>query len=111
MSYNFLENLKIKKYYTEPLDEYNLVSTVIFRLEDNYKEMSLYYKQLEYLVEHFFDFFPKDYYLRLYFDNSIIKKSGNKIIDNEIDNVWIPLLNIKIFLKIIIFILVFLGLL
>lgn len=92
MSYNFLTNLKLKRYYTEPIGEYNVVSTVIFRLEDNYKDMSEYYNKSANLTDKFYDYFPKNFYLRIYFDDSIIKKSGNEIIDNEIDKIWIPLL-------------------
>ena len=91
-NYTFKKNLKLYKYYKEPINEYNIVSTVLFRLKDNYKSMSNYYEKIMKLVDNFYDFFPKTFYLRIYFDNSIIIKSGNKLIDDEIDNVWIKLL-------------------
>jgi hypothetical protein len=90
--YNFFKKIKLYKYYDEPNTRYNIVSTVIFRLENNYKPMENYYLKIMKLVDNFYDFFGKDFYLRIYFDNSIVLKSGNEFIDNEIDNVWIKLL-------------------
>ena len=91
-NYDFMAKLKLYKYYDEPIGNYNIVSTVLFRLEDNYKSMSNYYQKIMKLVDNFYDFFPRTFYLRIYFDNSIVIKSGNKLIDDEIDNVWIKLL-------------------
>jgi hypothetical protein len=92
LSYDFFSNLKLYKYYDEPLNEYNVVSTVLFRLRENYKSMSNYYEKIMKLVDNFHKFFPKSFYLRIYFDTSIIIKSGNELIDKEIDEVWIKLL-------------------
>jgi hypothetical protein len=92
LSYNFLSNLKLYKYYNEPSNKYNIVSTVLFRLRENYKSMSNYYEKIMKLVDNFHKFLPKTFYLRIYFDTSIVIKSGNKIIDKEIDEIWIKLL-------------------
>jgi hypothetical protein len=92
MVYNFLQNFHLKRYYDEPNHEYNVISTVVFRLENNYKNMGAYYKQIFNMTNNFNQNFPDNFYLRLYFDNSIIKKSDNELINKEIDETWIPLL-------------------
>jgi hypothetical protein len=92
MPYSFAANLKLKKYYEEPVGKYNIVSTVVFRLEDNYKSMSEYHDQFMYMIKNFKYIYGNDYYLRVYFDRSIYKKTGNKDIDKEIDKMWLPLL-------------------
>lgn len=96
MEYNFIKNLKLKKYYNEPGNKYNLVSTALFRLKDNYKKMTKYHDLLVNLVDNFDKYFQNingyEFYLRIYFDRSLIKKSGNNIIDEEIDTLWLPLL-------------------
>jgi hypothetical protein len=82
---------KLTKYYTEPEHKYNIVSIVVFRLKDNYKSSMIYYNGLKKLI----DTMPhslKQFYLRIYYDDSIIKPEHNdKNIDHEIINYWIPL--------------------
>jgi hypothetical protein len=96
MEYNFIKNLKLKKYYNEPSSKYNLVSTALFRLKDNYRQMTKYHDLLLNLVNNFDKYFQNingyEFYLRIYFDESLTKKSGNNIIDTEIDTLWLPLL-------------------
>lgn len=92
MNYNFIKNLKIKRYYNEPNKSYNIVSTVIFRLENNYKDMSEYYNKFKHYIKQFKNIFDDSYYLRIYFDNSIVLYGDNEIINNEITTIWRPLL-------------------
>lgn len=95
MDYSFIKNLKLKKYYKEPNNSYNIVSVVIFRLEQNYKSMYEYYDKFIYMIKQFKYYF-NNYYLRIYFDKSIYIKTKNNIINDEIDKMWIPLLkNLK----------------
>lgn len=89
--YSFINKLQLKRYYTEPTDNYNIVSSVIFRLEDNYKPMNEYYNKLEKFIKIFKETFV-GFYFRIYFDNSIIKHTDNKLINEEIDTIWRPLL-------------------
>ena len=91
MSYSFSKNLKLKKYYVEPLTKYNVVSTVIFRLENNYKPMKIYVDQFLCMIENFVQIFDSTYYLRVYFDRSVYIKTGNELIDREIDTIFVPL--------------------
>ena len=92
MEYSFANNLKIKKYYKEPEGTYNLVSTVVFRLENNYKPMSNYHDKFMFMLQNFKRTFRGNYYLRVYFDRSIYVKTDNDIINKEIDEMWKPLL-------------------
>ncbi|QKF94751.1 hypothetical protein QKU48_gp1293 [Fadolivirus algeromassiliense] len=86
-----MNNIKLTKYYKEPNNKYDVVSVVAFRLKDNYKSSMIYYTGLKRLVE----MMPKHLsgiYLRIYYDDSIIKpQHNNRDIDNEIINYWIPL--------------------
>jgi len=90
--YKFSENLKLVKYYKEPDTRYNIVCVTVFRLYDNYKPMDKYYDKFNIFLKVFKKYMP-NYYLRVYIDNSLIVKPGIKIIDDEIDNIWIPLIN------------------
>ena len=60
----------LTKYYTEPTEKYNLISTVIFKLKNSYKSFNHYLDGLELLLDDFQKHFP-DFYLRLYYDDSI----------------------------------------
>lgn len=90
-NYIFLRNLTLEKYYNEPEEQYNIISIAMFRLYENYKPMTKYYNQFNELVKMFKNYFP-NYYLRVYFDDSIVKSSGIPIIDSEINELWTPLL-------------------
>jgi hypothetical protein len=90
--YKFSKNLKLVKYYKEPEIRYNIVSVTVFRLYNNYKPMDKYYEKFNLFLKVFKKYMP-NFYLRVYIDNSLIVKPGIKIIDDEIDNIWIPLIN------------------
>lgn len=61
----------ITKYYTEPTEKYNLISTVIFKLKNSYKSFNHYLNGLEFMIDNFQTHFP-GFYLRLYYDDSIV---------------------------------------
>ena len=99
MEYSFADNLRIKKYYIEPTEPYNLISTVVFRLENNYKPMTAYHDKFMFMLQNFRQTVGNastkadgSYYLRVYFDRSIYIKTDNEIINKEIDEMWLPLL-------------------
>lgn len=78
------------KYYKEPKEKYNIVSTVIFRIIDNYKPFDHYYTGLKHLVDNLPVLLPK-YYLRLYYDDTIsVAKSTSPEVNKEITTLWIP---------------------
>lgn len=88
-----MDNIIQKKYYKEPQNKYNLISCCVFRLKDNYKSIDNYYNGLRNLVDKI-PYMFKNFYLRIYFDNSIIKpKYDSEIINKEIIKKWIPLIN------------------
>jgi hypothetical protein len=75
-----LDKIKFKKFYTEPSNEYNIFSTVIFRTyESGHRQSLYYYNKLLSLIEHFNVMFPT-FYLRIYYDKSIVT---HKNVDNE----------------------------
>ena len=79
-----MDKLIVKKYYDEPKNKINIISASVFKLENSYKNSMRYYKGFKLLVENFRKYFP-DFYLRIYFDDSIIKpKHENNKINNEI---------------------------
>ena len=78
------------KFYTEPKEKYNIVSTVIFRLKNNYKPFIEYYNGLKFLVDNLPSILP-DFYLRLYYDDTIsIPNSTNEKVNEEIKTLWMP---------------------
>ena len=82
--------IKFKKYYTEPNYKYNIVSCCIFLLEKSYKDVYIYYNGLVNIVKNFKKLLP-NYYLRIYFDESIIyTKYKTKEHANLTKNYWIP---------------------
>ena len=87
-----LKNLTLAKYYDEPNNKYNIISVSVFRLATNYKPMFLYYSGLRKLIDITPQYF-EGYYLRIYFDDSIIKPNyDNDEINNEIKEQWLPLI-------------------
>ncbi len=80
----------IKKYYEEPAEKYNIISVCVFRMEKNYKPTTKYYDGLKNLVNIVPELFP-DFYLRIYFDASIIEtKHKNAEINKEVATMWKP---------------------
>lgn len=91
-----MDRIKLKKYYNEPDYSYNIISVSLFKLQKSYKIFNKYYDGLIILDKNFETYFP-GFFLRIYFDNSIIKQDyNNKIINEEIITYWKPLLeNLK----------------
>lgn len=80
------------KYYTEPLNKYNVFSVSIFRLKNPYKSTKTYYDGLKLLIDIFKKNFPH-FYLRIYYDKSIsTEMHETKEINEEIRTMWQPLL-------------------
>jgi hypothetical protein len=75
--------MELQKSYTEPTIKYNVVSACIFRLIKSYKPMEKYYNGLNELVKIVNK--RTNFYLRLYYDESIISPLIN---DNK---EWIKL--------------------
>jgi hypothetical protein len=69
-------DIKCTKSYIEPKNKYNIVSVVVFRLKDNYKSSMQYYNGLKILIEKFPKLL-KNFYLRIYYDDSIILAKHN----------------------------------
>jgi hypothetical protein len=86
-----MDTIKLTKYYDEPKEKYNIISVVVFKLRNSYKSVKIYLDGLKKLVKEVPKKF-KGYYLRVYFDDSIITpEHGNKTINDDIKNNWIPL--------------------
>lgn len=88
------EKLFIKKrFYTEPVKPYNVISMSLFQLENSYKNNDIYYNGLNYIINNFKKYYP-DMYIRLYIDDSVINPIFKKKETNDyIKNKWIPLIN------------------
>lgn len=87
-----MEDIILKKYYTEPEYNYNVISVCVFRMINNYKPTTVYYNGLKELIKNFNDFFPA-FYLRIYHDSSILKtNTGIQIVDKENKELWKPLI-------------------
>jgi hypothetical protein len=70
-----IEHKYIKLYpeFEEPLLSYNVISCTVFRMITSYKEEFKYGDGLRILFENFQYHFPK-FYLRIYYDNSVLSK-------------------------------------
>lgn len=78
------------KHYTEPKGKYNILSTVIFRIVDNYKPFDHYEKGLKFLVDNVPKLLP-NYYVRIYYDDTIyVPNTKNELINKEISEIWAP---------------------
>lgn len=83
-------NIQFTHNFKEPTDNYNLISTAIFLVEKSYKSTLKYYNGLKLLSENF-DKVAKGYYLRIYYDDSVIKLIHSDEINKEVKEKWIPL--------------------
>ena len=72
-----MENIKLTKFYEEPKQKYKLISVVLFRLETSYKDSNKYYNGLNLLINNFQKYFP-NFYLRIYYDTSVINNFEDK---------------------------------
>lgn len=88
-----IDNLILDKQYEEPKEDlYDIISVSVFRLIDNYKPMQRYYEGLRKLIDITPKYLP-NYYLRIYYDDSIVKPEyEQKDINDEIKEKWLPLL-------------------
>jgi hypothetical protein len=77
------------KEFIEPDKKYNIISCSVFRLINNYKNENMYTEGLHILLDNIENMFP-DFYLRIYYDNSVIDyKTPNKIKNTK--NLFQPL--------------------
>ena len=75
--------------FSEPSERYNIISCTYFRMKTGYKNEYKYYKGLESLVDLFETQMP-NFYLRLYYDDSILDyKTPEKIKNTK--TLWAPL--------------------
>lgn len=87
-----MNDIQLEKYYIPPKEKYNLISVSIFRLNISYKNTASYYNGLKTLASLLPKYFP-GFYLRVHFDNSIIKmEHQSQKINEEVKNHWIPLI-------------------
>jgi len=71
--------------------KYNVISVSVFRLENNYKNEFVYTNGLELLLNKFEKYFP-DFYLRVYYDNSVLDYDTPNKKDMTL-KIWEPLFN------------------
>lgn len=77
--------------FVEPKEKYNIISCSIFRMIDNYKNEYAYINGMHRLLNQFETKFP-DYYLRIYYDNSVLDYKTPKKIENT-KKLYQPLFN------------------
>lgn len=78
--------------FNVPNCKYNLISSSLFILKNMYKSTKEYYNGLKLLIKNYRNFLP-NYYFRLYYDDSVVvpmHKEEN--INDEVRNLWIPLI-------------------
>ena len=63
--------IKVKKNYNEPINKYNVISCVIFRMPNGYKNEMKYFDGLDLLTKIFEKLYP-GFYLRIYYDQSVL---------------------------------------
>lgn len=81
--------ITFKHEFTEPVEKYNLISCTYFRMKTGYMNEYKYYKGLNSLVDLFETQMP-NFYLRLYYDDSILDyKTPEKIKNTK--TLWGPL--------------------
>ncbi len=85
--------IKLDKQYTEPTEKYNLLSVCVFRLKNSYKKTQIYSKGLSLLINNFEKLFPENFYLRIYYDTSVLDNNDDNMIEDT-ENIWKPLFEI-----------------
>jgi hypothetical protein len=84
--------MELKKYYDEPDEPYGVISVSVFRMRKKYRSTKIYYNGLKTMAQEIQHYFP-GFYLRVYFDRSIIKESHkDEEINKEIRELWKPLI-------------------
>lgn len=87
-----MNNIKLTNYFTEPKEKYNILSCVVFLISESYKNINIYYEGLA-LLPKITRQYLKEYYIRIYYDDSVIKPIHNdKRINDAIINKWAPLI-------------------
>lgn len=69
-----METITLINNYKEPSEPYNIISTVVFRLQHVYKDERMYYDGLRALADTFEKSFP-NFYLRIYYDSSVLENN------------------------------------
>lgn len=88
---------KLTRFYDEPKHKYNLITTVIFfsntisyKVDKNKSSpYHIYFTGLNNNINDFYKYFDYNFYYRIYFDNSILKK----IIDDDEANIYVDKFN------------------
>lgn len=63
---------KFEKYYKEPTINYNIISACLFLLDKPYKDSVEYFNGLQIVVDNFRNIFGEDWYLRVYYDDTVL---------------------------------------
>jgi len=85
-----MDKLELIKYYTK--HKPNIISVILFCMEQSYKKQEIYYNGLNNLINVYKTYFP-DFVLRLHFDDSVvIPKHSDKYLNEYIIKYWIPLI-------------------
>jgi hypothetical protein len=87
--------IKFNKEFIEPDDKYNIISCSVFRLIDNYKNENIYTYGLYKLLNNFEKYY-QNFYLRVYYDNSVLDYNTQTQTQTKIQNtkkLWQPLFN------------------
>ncbi len=82
--------IELNNEYIEPDFKYNLFSVCVFRLKDKYKEAHNYYNGLGIIINNFEKIYPENYYLRIYYDTSVLDNNEPEMIEDT-NKIWIPL--------------------
>jgi hypothetical protein len=85
-----MENIEFQRFYKEPNSRYNVLSVVIFRLKDSYKNTNIYYNGLNNIINKFHRYLP-NFYLRLYYDSSVTDNTDDNMVYDS-NNKWKPLI-------------------
>lgn len=87
-----MDDVILEKKYIEPLYKYNVYAVVLFMLDKPYKSTMTYYNGLMNTLKNFRKTFGEKWFLRIYYDDSIItpKQKNNKL-NEEIKKYWIPI--------------------
>lgn len=87
-----MDDIILEKKYNEPMYKYNIYSVVLFMLDKPYKSTMTYYNGLMNALNNFRRVFGEKWFLRIYYDDSIITpKHKNNKLNTEINNYWIPI--------------------
>ena len=63
-----MDHFSLEKFYTEPEQKYNLMTTVLFKMKKSYQKFDFYLNKAFFLIKELHNYLP-NFYLRIYFDN------------------------------------------